>query len=317
MNARSRRAARLGLAAALALGAAGTAAAQHSHAPAQASGGSPSGAPGAAPPARSVRITMEGLHAAGGTPPGWRFTLPPGDAEAGRRAFVDLRCYACHAIKGEQFPLKPGDTATAGPDLTGMGAHHPPEYLAESIVNPSAVLVEGPGYIGADGRSIMPETPGMTVAQLVDLVAYLKGQGREDSDGATRRDGAEQEAGRYRVRLRYVGGDAHAGPGGGHAHHHGAEAPAGRLVATVVDRITGQPVPYLPVRARIEVPGRPPATVALAPQLGPDGLTYGATTAAPARARRIVLTVGAATARLVANDPGAFARAHTVTFDWR
>ena len=77
-------------------------------------------APPAAPTSR--RITMEALHAAGGVPPGWRFTVPAGDAAAGRQAFVDLRCHGCHAIKGEEFPLKPGETATAGPELSGMGA---------------------------------------------------------------------------------------------------------------------------------------------------------------------------------------------------
>src|SRR4030095_16658748 len=86
---------------------------------------------GAAPPAPGApatpgtRITMDALHAAGGVPPGWRFTLPAGDPAAGRQVYVDFKCYACHAIKGEQFPLKPGETATAGPDLTGMERPHP------------------------------------------------------------------------------------------------------------------------------------------------------------------------------------------------
>ena len=30
-----------------------------------------------------VRITMEALHAAGGVPPGWQFTLPMGDPGRG------------------------------------------------------------------------------------------------------------------------------------------------------------------------------------------------------------------------------------------
>src|SRR5262249_32391973 len=125
-------------------------------------------------PPTSTRITMEALHAAGGVPRGWRFTVPPGDVAAGRRAFVEFKCYACHAVQDEQFPLKPGESATAGPELTGMGGHHPAAYLAESVLNPSAVLIEGPGYIGGDGRSIMPPYPDMTLRQLVDLVAYLK-----------------------------------------------------------------------------------------------------------------------------------------------
>jgi mono/diheme cytochrome c family protein len=120
---------------------------------------------------RSVRITMDALHRAGGVPPRWRFTPPPGDPDAGRRAFADLGCHACHAVAGESL-----STPTAvGPELTGMGTHHPPEYFAEAILNPDAVLIEGPGYIDAQGRSTMPVYPHMTLAELADLVAYLTG----------------------------------------------------------------------------------------------------------------------------------------------
>ena len=182
---------------------------------------------GAAPaaPGAPPRITMDAIHAAGGVPPGWRFTLPPGDPAAGRQTFVDLKCYACHAIKGEQFPLKPGEAAVAGPDLTGMGRHHPTEYLVESLVNPSAVLIDGPGYVGGDGRSIMPATPAMTLAQLIDLVAYLKSQGGDA--GHAHDEAREQTAGGYRVRLAFL--PAAAEGHGDHAQHqHGAGAPAGR-----------------------------------------------------------------------------------------
>src|SRR4029079_13713243 len=126
--------------------------------------GAPAPAAPGAPATSGTRITMEALHAAGGVPPGWRFTLPAGDPAAGRQAFVDLKCYACHTIKGEQFLLKPGEAATAGPDLTGMARHHPTEYLVESLVNPSAVVIEGPGYAGGDGRSLMPATTAMKAA---------------------------------------------------------------------------------------------------------------------------------------------------------
>jgi hypothetical protein len=119
-------------------------------------------------------ITMAALHQAGGVPPGWRFSPPPGDAAAGRRAFVDLGCYTCHDIQGERFPQVSVGDKRPGPDLTGMGSHHPPEYFTESILNPNSVLVDGPGYLGADERSIMPAYPDMTLAQLADLVAYLQ-----------------------------------------------------------------------------------------------------------------------------------------------
>ena len=121
-----------------------------------------------------VRITMEDLHRGGGVPPGWRLSLARGDSKAGRQAFVDFGCFSCHTVQGEQFPQIPEGQRGTGPDLTGMGSHHPAAYFAESILNPNAVLVDGPGYIGGDGRSVMPVYPDMTLAQLTDLVAYLQ-----------------------------------------------------------------------------------------------------------------------------------------------
>ena len=112
---------------------------------------------------------MDELHRAGGTPLRWRFTPPPGDAVAGRRDFEELGCHACHTVQGEPFSV----VTTAGPELTTMGGHHPPEYFAESIMNPDAVLVDGPDYVDAQGHSAMPAYPDMTVGQIADLVAYL------------------------------------------------------------------------------------------------------------------------------------------------
>jgi len=121
-------------------------------------------------PIRSVRITMAALHQAGGVPPGWRLTVPPGDVDAGRRTFADVGCPACHRVAGEAFSAPSGP----GPELTGMGSHHPAEYFLESILTPDAVLVDGPDYVGADGRSAMPSYPDLTLRQLSDLVAYLR-----------------------------------------------------------------------------------------------------------------------------------------------
>jgi mono/diheme cytochrome c family protein len=118
-----------------------------------------------------VRTSMGALHAMGGVPPGWKLTPPAGDVAAGRALFVDFGCPSCHRVEGEPFSAKPG--AGVGPDLTGMGAHHPPGYFAEAIMNPDAVLIEGPGYIGPDGHSVMPDYPEMTIQQLADVVAYL------------------------------------------------------------------------------------------------------------------------------------------------
>jgi len=122
------------------------------------------------PTPRSVRITMQALHQLGGVPPGWSLTPPSGDTARGRVAFEQLGCHTCHAVRGEAFPPPTGP----GPELTGMGTHHPVAYFVESIVNPSAVVVDGPGFVDAEGRSTMPSYPDMTVAQLTDLVAYLR-----------------------------------------------------------------------------------------------------------------------------------------------
>lgn len=123
-----------------------------------------------------VRITMEQLHAAGGVPPGWRFAVPAGDPDAGREVFIAMKCYTCHDVAGEKFPAHKRDVGEVGPDLTGMGAHHQAEYLAESILNPNAViLVDDPRYVGPDGLSVMPEyLDTLTLRQLVDLVVYIK-----------------------------------------------------------------------------------------------------------------------------------------------
>lgn len=304
----------LPIAAALALGAAsgpgiayGQGHAGHGAPPA------PTSAP--ATPGAGLRISMQALHAAGGVPPGWRFSLPAGDAAAGRKVFVDFKCFACHAVKGEQFPLEPGQTATAGPDLTGMAQHHPTAYLVEAIVNPSAVLVEGPGYIGGDGRSIMPPTPAMTLAQLTDLVAYLRGAG--GGPVHAHEAAREQTAGGYRVRLDFVAA------AGEHAHHHGGgDAPAaahgkGRLVATVTDAASGQPVPYAPVSARIEATGRAAQRVTLKPALGAEGLRYVADVTLPERVTRIAVSVGPPAVALDKAAQAQLSRAQTLVFDWK
>ncbi|HSP98673.1 MAG TPA: cytochrome c [Candidatus Dormibacteraeota bacterium] len=125
------------------------------------------------PTPKSVRITMEALHAAGGVPPGWELALQAGDVKGGRLLFMEQGCISCHVVQGANLPPVPPAQRQAGPELTGMGSHHPPVYFLEAIVNPNAVLVEGPGYINADGRSTMPAYPDLTVAQLQDLVAFL------------------------------------------------------------------------------------------------------------------------------------------------
>lgn len=128
-----------------------------------------------ASPPPPFRTTMEEIHRRGGVPPGWTFLLPPGDPVEGKKVFIALECFTCHEIKGEHFPQEAKAPGKVGPELTGMGQHHPAEYFAEAIVNPNRVIIEGPGYTGPDGLSKMPNyNDTLTVKQLIDLVAYLK-----------------------------------------------------------------------------------------------------------------------------------------------
>ena len=110
-----------------------------------------------------------------GTPKGWRFTWPKGgDPAKGRDMFQKLECYSCHEVRGEPFPA-PSDSGRTGPELSTMGALHPPEFFAESIINPSAVVERGRGYGAADGSSKMPSYgDSLTIQETIDLVAYLR-----------------------------------------------------------------------------------------------------------------------------------------------
>jgi mono/diheme cytochrome c family protein len=110
-------------------------------------------------------------------PKAWRFTLPQGDPSKGRQVFTKFACYACHRVVGEDFP-DPG-AAAVGPELSNMGAMHPLEFFAESVLNPDAV-VDKDSFRAEDGHSMMPSFNNlMTVEELVDLAAFLKSLGGE------------------------------------------------------------------------------------------------------------------------------------------
>lgn len=68
----------------------------------------------------------------------WRECLEGGNAEAGRRVFLEkpeASCVRCHRVKGEGGEV--------GPELTGVGTRQAREYLLESIVLPNAKIAQG------------------------------------------------------------------------------------------------------------------------------------------------------------------------------
>lgn len=92
-----------------------------------------------------------------------------GDAARGARLMRDKGCAGCHA-----YPGNPEQPAT-GPDLRHAGALHTSAYLAESLTDPSRIVVPGRGYfVEADGRrvSIMPPFDGSD-EEREDLLAFL------------------------------------------------------------------------------------------------------------------------------------------------
>jgi mono/diheme cytochrome c family protein len=107
----------------------------------------------------------------------WKFTLPQGDPAAGRKVFVEVECYKCHEVKGEKFPAVAEGERGIGPELSQMAGMHPPEFFAESIINPNAVIdpdAKKLGYVGEDGKSKMPDYNSvLTTKQVTDLAAYV------------------------------------------------------------------------------------------------------------------------------------------------
>ena len=121
------------------------------------------------------------------TPPNWKFTLPTGDPVEGKKLFIELECYKCHEVMGESFPLVGEGDKGIGPELSQMAGTHPPEFFAESIVNPNAVIDpqdKEMGFLGADGKSRMPTySDVLTVKQLADLATYLNSLKRDKHSG--------------------------------------------------------------------------------------------------------------------------------------
>ncbi len=91
-----------------------------------------------APPVRDRLARFEASRPADDALAAYRDCLVGGDAGRGRRIFqerTELSCVRCHKIGGEGGEV--------GPDLSGIGAKHPREYLLESIVEPNRAIAEG------------------------------------------------------------------------------------------------------------------------------------------------------------------------------
>lgn len=121
--------------------------------------------------------------------------LPEGDAMAGKQAFVDLGCTACHTVTGIEglpAPEVPETSFELGPTLAALSRGG----IATSVITPAHVNAEatelwtdwepgqrvwlGPGQVAAEGEQQRPKRSRMssygdvmTINQLSDLVAFL------------------------------------------------------------------------------------------------------------------------------------------------
>lgn len=105
------------------------------------------------------------------------FSLPEGNAEAGKATFVNLQCNACHSTPDvEQLAgALPGDISLSlGGDVPRIKTY---ANLVTSVINPSHRISKAnpPEMVSVGDVSRMPNYNGlMTVEQLIDVVAYLQ-----------------------------------------------------------------------------------------------------------------------------------------------
>ena len=83
----------------------------------------------------------------------------------------------------------------------------------------------------------------------------------------------------------------------------------------VLDRATGEPVPYLPVSATIRAAGKPARRVTLAPMVGGQGFHYGANVTLPDGAHTITLRIGPVAVQAMPAVKGRFAKPAKVVFE--
>jgi L-cysteine S-thiosulfotransferase len=133
---------------------------------------------------RAMSLTLLGALLIAGCAPapqsGRGFTLPDGDVEKGREAFVELQCHACHHVDGVEFPA-----AEDGTDMAVQLGGKVPRIqtygeLVTSIINPSHKVAKG--YVKEEVTKddegkvsrMLNYNEIMTVQQLTDLVKFLQ-----------------------------------------------------------------------------------------------------------------------------------------------
>ena len=110
------------------------------------------------------------------------FSLPKGNTENGKAVFHKYRCTDCHYIAGEKLNAT-NNYLTVKPIMLGGTEGNVKTYgeLVKSIINPSHKIAQRypASFTSNEGVSQMRViNDELTVAELIDLVAYLQAQYR-------------------------------------------------------------------------------------------------------------------------------------------
>jgi len=105
------------------------------------------------------------------------FRLPDGNIDKGKETFVSLQCTSCHTVAGEDFPAPAHLNIPLGGETPRIRTYG---ELVTSIINPSHIISaryrEELREVKESPMTNFNDT--MTVAQMIDLVAFLQSRYR-------------------------------------------------------------------------------------------------------------------------------------------
>lgn len=110
------------------------------------------------------------------------FVLPEGDIAQGEQVFLDFNCHGCHTIEGKDWPepeFEPPFIVELGGEVARVKNYG---ELLTAVVNPDHIITRK--YVAmleaAEKSVVISPMPyygeEMTVAELIDLVAFLHAQ---------------------------------------------------------------------------------------------------------------------------------------------
>ncbi len=110
---------------------------------------------------------------------GGELRLPAGNADQGRKEFIEFDCHWCHRVRDVPLPDKDAPEGLMLP----LDQHQLTQpQLLTAITNPEHIfseryrkIIENPAANAAETEPLMPSFIGtMTVRQLIDIVAFLE-----------------------------------------------------------------------------------------------------------------------------------------------